>query len=208
MPFNGNIGMHDATWRGSFGGSIYKTNGSHGCINLPRAAAKTIYENIEKGMPVLCYHLGGTESGKSSAAAGGGQSGAAAPAPAPAPTPAPVPVPEETVASGAENGDGTAGPGQEETAVSGEGAAAETSPVQESSVETQETQEEQETERHGLPWEYGPGMTQAETSQAPTQSEEAQPEVPAEPAAVDPGPVEGQPESPAESPAGPEPVGA
>ena len=71
MPFNGNIGMHDATWRGSFGGSIYRTNGSHGCINLPKAAAKTIFENIEKGMPVLCYHLGGTESGKSSAAGGG-----------------------------------------------------------------------------------------------------------------------------------------
>lgn len=198
MPFNGNIGMHDATWRGSFGGSIYKTNGSHGCINLPRAAAKTIYENIEKGMPVLCYHLGGTESGKSSAAAGGGQSGAAA---APAPAPAPVPVPEETVAAGTENGDGTAVPGQGETAVSGEGAAAETSPVQESSGEARE---EQETERQGLPWEYGPGMTQAETSQAPTQGEEAQPEAPAEPAAVEPGPGEGQPEATAE-PAGAEP---
>lgn len=198
MPFNGNIGMHDATWRGSFGGSIYKTNGSHGCINLPRAAAKTIYENIEKGMPVLCYHLGGTESGKSSAAAGGGQSGAAA---APAPAPAPVPVPEETVAAGTENGDGTAVPGQGETAVSGEGAAAETSPVQESSGEARE---EQETERQGLPWEYGPGMTQAETSQAPTQGEEAQPEAPAESAAVEPGPGEGQPEATAE-PAGAEP---
>ncbi|MEG0565808.1 MAG: peptidoglycan binding domain-containing protein, partial [Hungatella sp.] len=28
MPFNGNIGMHDAGWRSSFGGSIYKTGGS------------------------------------------------------------------------------------------------------------------------------------------------------------------------------------
>lgn len=66
MPFNGNIGMHDAGWRSSFGGSIYKTNGSHGCVNLPPAVAKTIYENITAGMPVLCYHLEGTESGKSS----------------------------------------------------------------------------------------------------------------------------------------------
>src|SRR5699024_3420396 len=57
MPFNGGIGMHDASWRSSFGGTIYKTNGSHGCINLPYAAAKTIYENISKGMPVLCYNL-------------------------------------------------------------------------------------------------------------------------------------------------------
>lgn len=61
MPFNRNIGMHDANWRGSFGGNIYKTNGSHGCINLPPSVAAEIYENIEKGTPVICYHLPGTE---------------------------------------------------------------------------------------------------------------------------------------------------
>ena len=61
MPFNGNVGMHDSSWRSTFGGSIYKTNGSHGCINLPPAVAATIYENIEQGIPVLCYHLSGTE---------------------------------------------------------------------------------------------------------------------------------------------------
>lgn len=60
MPFNGNIGMHDSSWRSSFGGVIYQTNGSHGCINLPPAVAETIFENIEKGVPVLCYHLDGT----------------------------------------------------------------------------------------------------------------------------------------------------
>ena len=62
MPFNGNVGMHDATWRGSFGGGIYLNNGSHGCINLPLEAAKTIYETIDKGWPVLVYKLPGTES--------------------------------------------------------------------------------------------------------------------------------------------------
>lgn len=62
MPFNGNVGMHDATWRGSFGGGIYLNNGSHGCINLPIEAAKTIYETIDKGWPVLVYKLPGTES--------------------------------------------------------------------------------------------------------------------------------------------------
>ena len=66
MPFNGNIGMHDADWRSSFGGSIYKTNGSHGCINLPPANAKKIFEHISPGDPVLCYFLEGTESGKTS----------------------------------------------------------------------------------------------------------------------------------------------
>ncbi|MCR5785444.1 MAG: L,D-transpeptidase/peptidoglycan binding protein [Eubacterium sp.] len=61
MPFNGGIGLHDATWRSTFGGSIYKTNGSHGCINLPLSAAKTIFENVEAGTPVLCYYMPGTE---------------------------------------------------------------------------------------------------------------------------------------------------
>jgi hypothetical protein len=55
MPFNRGIGMHDASWRSSFGGNIYRTNGSHGCINLPIHVAKTIYENIEAGTAVLCY---------------------------------------------------------------------------------------------------------------------------------------------------------
>lgn len=66
MPFNGGIGLHDANWRKTFGGTIYKTNGSHGCVNLPPAVAKTIYENISAGDPVLCYHLDGTESASTS----------------------------------------------------------------------------------------------------------------------------------------------
>lgn len=61
MPFNKNIGMHDAVWRKSFGGTIYKTSGSHGCINLPYAAAQELYGHIEKGTPVICYRLPGTE---------------------------------------------------------------------------------------------------------------------------------------------------
>lgn len=56
MPFNGNIGMHDATWRRSFGGNIYLTNGSHGCINLPLEAAAQIYECVSTGFPVVCYY--------------------------------------------------------------------------------------------------------------------------------------------------------
>ncbi len=59
MPFNGDVGMHDATWRNKFGGSIYKTSGSHGCINLPASAAKKIYETIDKGYAVLVYRMPG-----------------------------------------------------------------------------------------------------------------------------------------------------
>ncbi|MEG0772092.1 peptidoglycan binding domain-containing protein [Clostridium sp.] len=55
MPFNGNIGIHDASWRYSFGGEIYKSRGSHGCINSPLYLAKKIYENIEEGTPIICY---------------------------------------------------------------------------------------------------------------------------------------------------------
>ena len=55
MPFDGNIGIHDASWRYSFGGQIYKGNGSHGCVNAPKYLAKTIFENIEEGIPIICY---------------------------------------------------------------------------------------------------------------------------------------------------------
>ena len=55
MPFNRNVGLHDAPWRKTFGGQIYKNNGSHGCINLPPANAAKIYENVDKNTPVIVY---------------------------------------------------------------------------------------------------------------------------------------------------------
>ena len=55
MPFNRGIGMHDATWRSSFGDDIYQYNGSHGCVNLPLEVAGEIYHNIEVGTPIICY---------------------------------------------------------------------------------------------------------------------------------------------------------
>ncbi len=61
MPFNNNVGMHDATWRSEFGRNIYMTNGSHGCVNLPYAVAQEIYGMVEKNTPVICYDLPGTE---------------------------------------------------------------------------------------------------------------------------------------------------
>lgn len=56
MPFNRGIGLHDATWRSEFGGDIYYSSGSHGCVNLPYKKAAVIYENIYAGMPVICYY--------------------------------------------------------------------------------------------------------------------------------------------------------
>jgi hypothetical protein len=55
MPFNKGIGLHDATWRRSFGGEIFKTDGSHGCINLPKSVAQTIFQSLDQGTIVLCY---------------------------------------------------------------------------------------------------------------------------------------------------------
>ena len=58
MPFIGElgIGFHDATWRSSFGGDIYKTGGSHGCVNLPLSAAEQLFNIAYDGMPVVCYY--------------------------------------------------------------------------------------------------------------------------------------------------------
>lgn len=55
MPFNMNIGIHDASWRNIFGGNIYQESGSHGCVNAPEYLAKNIFENIEPGTPIICY---------------------------------------------------------------------------------------------------------------------------------------------------------
>ena len=57
MPFNwSGQGLHDAVWRhGRFGGNIYKTNGSHGCVNLPYDAAKKLYNYVSIGTPVVVY---------------------------------------------------------------------------------------------------------------------------------------------------------
>lgn len=55
VPVYKSIGIHDASWRKEFGGEIYKTNGSHGCINTPKANMKIIYENVEIGIPVVIF---------------------------------------------------------------------------------------------------------------------------------------------------------
>ena len=58
MPFNGGIGLHDARWRKAFGGNIFQSDGSHGCINLPLKTAEMIYKNSSAGLVVVCYYEG------------------------------------------------------------------------------------------------------------------------------------------------------
>ena len=55
MPFNGGVGIHDAKWRASFGGTLYQGNGSHGCVNTPWDQAGIIFDNIEIGTPIVVY---------------------------------------------------------------------------------------------------------------------------------------------------------
>jgi lipoprotein-anchoring transpeptidase ErfK/SrfK len=52
---NNSIGLHDASWRSSFGGEIYKTNGSHGCVNLPKDAAYQLYDLVSVGTTVIVH---------------------------------------------------------------------------------------------------------------------------------------------------------
>ena len=55
MRFCGGCGLHDATWRDSFGGDIYWESGSHGCVNLPYEAAAQMYEIVEEGTPCIVF---------------------------------------------------------------------------------------------------------------------------------------------------------
>lgn len=54
------IGIHDADWRYSFGGNIWRWGGSHGCINTPPSIMPTIFELVEENMPVV-VHYGDTQ---------------------------------------------------------------------------------------------------------------------------------------------------
>ncbi len=47
--------IHDAPWRGSFGGDIYLDSGSHGCVNMPPEKAKELFDLVWTAMPVIIY---------------------------------------------------------------------------------------------------------------------------------------------------------
>ena len=55
MPFYEGQGLHDANWKTVFGGTQYRGNGSHGCVNLPPSVAAVVYENIEPGTAIVIY---------------------------------------------------------------------------------------------------------------------------------------------------------
>ena len=56
MPFHGGQGLHDASWRGAFGGDIYTRSGSHGCVNLPPDIAAKLFDLVHVGTPVIVHN--------------------------------------------------------------------------------------------------------------------------------------------------------
>ena len=55
MPFNGGVGMHDASWKSVYGGTEYLHNGSHGCVNMPLKAARATYRIVKIGTKVVVH---------------------------------------------------------------------------------------------------------------------------------------------------------
>jgi hypothetical protein len=55
-PFtNDGQGFHDAGFRSNWSSNAYLTAGSHGCVNTPPSAMKTVYNNISTYEPVVVY---------------------------------------------------------------------------------------------------------------------------------------------------------
>ena len=48
-------GFHDARWRSQFGGDIYLTNGSHGCVNMRLEDVKVLDNYLKAGDHVLVH---------------------------------------------------------------------------------------------------------------------------------------------------------
>jgi len=55
MPFHNGCGLHDASWRDKFAGTIYQYGGSHGCVNLPAARTPELFGLVYVGMPVVVH---------------------------------------------------------------------------------------------------------------------------------------------------------
>ena len=109
------IGFHDYdNGRSNWSSTAYLYNGSHGCINMHLSDAKTLYESLEVGTPVVVYYSepytlrqelspaqqyaqSGGSSGNTSSGSNSGSSATPTPEPTPPPaTTTPAPTPEPT----------------------------------------------------------------------------------------------------------------
>lgn len=56
VPFDWEgMGIHDASWQGTFGGNVWTYAGSNGCINIPSSVMPTLFDLVDTGMPVIIF---------------------------------------------------------------------------------------------------------------------------------------------------------
>ena len=49
------VGLHDSDWQPEYGGELWKTRGSHGCVNTPPDVMSRLFDMVEVGTPVLVF---------------------------------------------------------------------------------------------------------------------------------------------------------
>lgn len=49
------VGIHDSPWQPAYGGTLYQTVGSHGCVNTPPGIMTQLYDMADLGTPVLVF---------------------------------------------------------------------------------------------------------------------------------------------------------
>ncbi|MGO3727487.1 L,D-transpeptidase family protein [Enterococcus viikkiensis] len=49
------VGLHDSDWQPAYGGELWKTRGSHGCVNTPPDVMAKLFDMVEVGTPVLVF---------------------------------------------------------------------------------------------------------------------------------------------------------
>ena len=49
------LGFHDASWRNAFGGDIWRSDPSHGCINMPTDKVAMLYEAVDIGTEIYIH---------------------------------------------------------------------------------------------------------------------------------------------------------
>lgn len=47
------VGIHDSNWQPAYGGELWKTVGSHGCVNTPPGVMAKLFDMVEVGTPVI-----------------------------------------------------------------------------------------------------------------------------------------------------------
>lgn len=49
------VGIHDSPWQPAYGGDLWKTRGSHGCVNTPPKVMSELYKMVSEKTPVIIF---------------------------------------------------------------------------------------------------------------------------------------------------------